>query len=70
MNWEEECRALRQEVQELRADLSIAQGCAALSGIGVDAYKAVLETAKHMTAKLIAAEAEIERLRKLLREAP
>ena len=55
------------EIARLKERLSMAEGCSALSGIGVDAHSAVVKVAKDTMAKLVAAEAEIDRLRKLAR---
>jgi hypothetical protein len=55
------------EIERLRGLLTMAEGCASLSGIGVDAHAAVVAVSKETMAKLVAAEAENEQLRAVLK---
>ena len=53
------------EIKRLRTQLTMAQGCSALASVGIDAHSAAVKVAKDTMAKLIVAEKEIDRLRKI-----
>jgi hypothetical protein len=54
------------EIERLKALADTAEGCAGLASIGIDVYAISVQVAKDTMAKLIAAEAEIKRLRAAL----
>lgn len=62
----EDLRRWYAEIERLRNNLLMSEGCSSLATIGVDAHGAVVELSKETMGKLIAAEKEIVRLRAAL----
>lgn len=57
------CRDAVAEIEALQGRVNMAEGCAALSGIGVDAHAATVQLSKDTMGKLIEAEKERDNLK-------